>query len=115
MVRVFAFVIGIAAGVALLLFVVSALSLSAQAPIRTPRAITLDVTPGAPTFAHPTEPGDMPSLGDDASDPDDGAQVDLQGDEVTPAVATYKFDAQGNIYETHAPHTEVPKLPSPSL
>ncbi len=115
MVRVIAFVFGIAAGVALLLFVISALSLSAQPPIRTSRAITLDVQPGAPTFAHPTDPSDMPSLGDDAADPDDGAQVDLQGDEVTPAVATYKFDAQGNIYETHAPHTEVPKLSSPSM
>ncbi len=115
MVRVIAFVLGIAAGVALLLFVISTLSLSAQPPIRTSRAITLDVTPGAPTFAHPTDPNEIPSLGDDPSDPDDGAQLDLEGDEVTPAVATYKFDAQGNIYETHAPHTEVPTLGSPSL
>ncbi len=115
MVRVIAFVLGIAAGVALLLFVVSALSLSAQPPVRASRAITLEVQPGAPTLAHPTDPNDLPSLGDDPSDPDDGAQIDLEGDEVTPAVATYKFDAQGNIYETHAPHTEVPKLGSPSL
>ncbi len=117
MVRVIAFVVGVAAGVALLLFVVAGLSLSAPTPVRAAQAMTLDVQQGSGrTFAHPTDPHDLPSLtGDDPDGPDDGAQIDLQGDEVTPAVATYKVDAQGNIYETHAPHTEVPKLGSPTL
>lgn len=77
--------------------------------------MTLDVQQDTgTTFAHPTDPhGDLAGLGDD--DADDGTQVDLQGDEVTPAVATYKFDAHGNIYETHAPHTEIPHLGSPRL
>ena len=77
--------------------------------------MTLEVRHGTPTFAHPTDPHDLPSLSEDAADPDDGAQLDLEGDEVTPAVATYKFDALGNIYETHAPHIEVPKLGSPIM
>jgi hypothetical protein len=114
-VRVIAFVLGVAAGVAVLLFVIAGLSLSAPAPMRASRAMTLEVRQGTGmTFAHPSDPHDVPSLSDDG-DPDDGSQVDLEGDEVTPAIATYKFDAQGNIYETHAPHTEVPKLGSPSL
>jgi hypothetical protein len=123
-VRVIAFVTGVAAGVGLLLFVVAGLSLtSAPVPVRA-HPITLDVHQGTgSTFAHPTDPQDgLPSFGQDGlhslgidDDPDDGAQMDLQGDEVTPAIATYKFDAQGNIYETHAPHTEVPHLGSPTL
>ncbi len=116
MVRVIAFVIGVAAGIALLLFVVAEVSLtSTPTPMRA-RSITLDVHEGSGSVvAHPTTPGEgLPVLGLD-DDPDDGAQLDLQGDEVTPAVATYKFDAQGNIYETHAPHTEVPHLGSPTF
>ena len=113
MVRVIAFVVGVAAGVALLLFVVAGLSLSAPAPIRASHAMTLEVQQGTgKTFAHPTDTHDMPSL-DENGDPDDGARINLEGDEVTPAIATYKFDAQGNIYETHAPRTEVPKLGAP--
>jgi hypothetical protein len=115
-VRVIAFAAGIAAGVALLLFVVAGLSLtSAPVPVRA-HPMTLDVhqdTGG--TFEHPTDPDNaLPLFGRD-DNLDDGAQVDLQGDEVTPAVATYKFDAEGNIYETHAPRTEVPHLGSPTL
>ena len=116
MVRVIAFVAGVAAGIALLLFVVAGLSHTlAPTPVRG-QPLTLDVHQGTGNvFARPTSPGEgLPSVGVD-DDPDEGAQLDLQGDEVTPAVATYKFDAQGNIYETHAPHTEVPHLGTPTL
>ncbi len=117
MVRRIAFVSGVAAGVALLLFVLAGLaSSSLSAPIRSAQSLTLDVHEGDGTIVgHPTDSRGN-SLGPgDAMDPDDGTQMDLEGDEVTPAVATYKFDAQGNIYETHAPHTEVPHLGSPVL
>ncbi len=114
MVRVIAFVSGVAAGVALLLFVVFTLSTSTQTPMRV-HPLTIDVHQGTgDIFAHPTTPDEGLSTLDLDPDPDDGTQTDLQGDEVTPAVATYKFDAQGNIYETHAPHTEVPHLGSPT-
>ncbi len=118
MVRVIAFVAGVAAGITLLLFVVAGVSLtSAPTPMRV-HPLTLDVHQGTGNvFAHPTSPDDqnLPPASIDDDNADDGAQLDLQGDEVTPAVATYKFDAQGNIYETHAPHTEVPHLGSPTL
>ena len=37
---------------------------------------------------------------------------DLLGNPVSPAVATYKFDATGSLYETHSPQTELPRLGS---
>ena len=46
--------------------------------------------------------------GDDLPDP-----VDLYGNEVTDAVAKYRFDAGGSLYELHSPQTEVPKLAPP--
>jgi hypothetical protein len=42
--------------------------------------------------------------------PDD---LDLYGNEVTDAVAKYRFDASGSLYELHSPQTEVPKLAPP--
>ena len=45
--------------------------------------------------------------------PDAEGPVDLNGNEVTEAVAKYKFDATGSLYETHSPQTELPRLGSP--
>jgi hypothetical protein len=39
--------------------------------------------------------------------------VDLYGNEITAAVAKYKLDATGSLYETHSPQTELPRLGSP--
>lgn len=39
--------------------------------------------------------------------------VDLYGNDVTDAVATYKLDADGSLYELHSPQTELPRLASP--
>jgi hypothetical protein len=44
---------------------------------------------------------------------DDDAEIDAYGNEVTEAVATYKLDSSGAIYEEHSPQTEVPRLGSP--
>jgi hypothetical protein len=41
------------------------------------------------------------------------AIVDVYGNEVTEAVATYKLDPSGDVYEEHSPQTEVPRLGSP--
>ncbi len=115
MFRVIAFVAGVAAGVALLLFVIASMSVPTPA-----FAKAADGPPSPPqqesgrVFAHPDDLQGMTSLGDE-DDPNDGSQMDLEGNEVTPALAKYRFDAQGNIYETHAPHTEVPHLGSPTL
>ena len=39
--------------------------------------------------------------------------VDFYGNEVTAAVATYKLDGTGALYELHSPQTELPQLPPP--
>lgn len=49
----------------------------------------------------------------DQQTPDADGPVDLYGNEVTEAVAKYKFDATGSLYETHSPQTELPRLGSP--
>ncbi len=53
-----------------------------------------------------TADGDVP--GDDMPH-----NLDLYGNEVTDAVAKYRFDASGLLYELHSPQTEVPKLAPP--
>jgi len=39
--------------------------------------------------------------------------VDLYGNEVIDAVATYSLDPAGSLYELHSPQTELPRLASP--
>jgi hypothetical protein len=45
----------------------------------------------------------------------DGAQgiVDLYGNEVSDAIATYSLDKTGSLYELHSPQTELPRLGNP--
>ena len=50
------------------------------------------------------------SVTDDA---DEEGSRDLHGNPVSSAVATYKFDATGSLYETHSPQTELPRLAPP--
>jgi hypothetical protein len=45
-------------------------------------------------------------------DESDGT-VDLLGNEVIDAVAKYRLDATGALYELHSPQTELPRLGSP--
>jgi hypothetical protein len=47
-----------------------------------------------------------------AHDSTDGS-VDLHGNEVIDAVATYSLDPTGTLYELHSPQTELPRLGSP--
>jgi hypothetical protein len=59
-----------------------------------------------------------PESDDDAPDmnrPEENGKgaSDLYGNQVTDAVATYKLDATGTLYELHSPQTELPRLPSP--
>jgi hypothetical protein len=61
---------------------------------------------------------DRPIASDDRGahreEADDAAgAVDLYGNEVTDAVAKYKADRAGALYELHSPQTEVPRLASP--
>ncbi len=50
----------------------------------------------------------------DGEPPDDAqGTIDLFGNDVSDAVARYRFDATGSLYEVHSPHTEIPKLGAP--
>ncbi len=46
-----------------------------------------------------------------SDDPDD--LPDFYGNDVAPAVAKYRLDATGSLYELHSPQTELPRLGSP--
>jgi hypothetical protein len=48
-----------------------------------------------------------------ARDEDVDDPVDLYGNEVTAAVAKYKLDGRGALYELHSPQTELPQLAPP--
>ena len=45
---------------------------------------------------------------------DEQERGDLYGNEVSDAVAKYKSDSTGSLYEEHSPHTEVPRPKSPT-
>lgn len=57
-----------------------------------------------------TAPDAAAPMFDDQSSED---PVDLFGNPVSDAVATYKVDATGTLYESHSPRTEVPRLAPP--
>jgi hypothetical protein len=40
-------------------------------------------------------------------------EMDLYGNDVTAAVASYRLDAAGTLYEAHSPQTQLPKLGPP--
>jgi len=44
---------------------------------------------------------------------DEESTTDLYGNDVTAAVARYKLDAAGSLYEAHSPQTQLAKLGSP--
>jgi hypothetical protein len=49
-----------------------------------------------------------------AEEMDAAGAADLYGNEVTDAVATFKLDDKGSLYEVHSPQTELPVLGSPT-
>jgi hypothetical protein len=77
------------------------------------------VTPSQPAAARPlptAAPSDLDAPREPAPDVDrqdsDGT-VDLYGNEVSDAVAKYRLDTAGSLYELHSPRTELPRLRSP--
>jgi hypothetical protein len=84
--------------------------------LRTPRARdareSAAVRIDAPRVAGPE---DRAPAADSSSvfDTDADAPVDLYGNPVTDAVADYRLDSAGSLYESHSPQTEIPKLASP--
>jgi hypothetical protein len=51
--------------------------------------------------------------GPNAPGTDEESTTDLYGNDVTAAVARYKLDATGSLYEAHSPQTQMAKLGSP--
>ena len=70
-------------------------------------AIASDVQPAA-AIGLPTDP--LADLGRDLTEDE---VMDVYGNGITAAVATYKYDATGTLYELHSPQTELPRLASP--
>lgn len=57
-----------------------------------------------------------PTADEDPGEGTDGmSKTDFEGDEVSPALATYGIDREGNLFEVHSPHTEVPRLAGPTI
>jgi hypothetical protein len=46
-------------------------------------------------------------------EPDAEVERDLYGNDVSTAVATYKSDRSGSVYEEHSPNTQVARLKPP--
>jgi len=61
--------------------------------------------PSSAERSHAVDPG--PS-----TDGDEGV-TDLYGNDVTSAVARYRFDVDGSLYEAHSPQTQLARLGSP--
>ena len=54
-----------------------------------------------------------PAAIEQLAEPLEEAPLDLRGNEVRPAIARYKVDPTGVLYEEHSPETELPKLAPP--
>jgi predicted ATPase len=68
------------------------------------------------TFVAPTRAGFasmIPASDEEIVDPSAEVPTDLYGNEVREAVARYKVDPTGVLYEEHSPETEVPRLAPP--
>jgi len=100
-------IVSAAFGVAVLILALSALF--------TPHHVTPTHSIAAST---PVPLSREPIARSDDAPPDDisedvDALIDLYGNDVSSAVATYSFDALGSLYEEHSPQTELPRLGSP--
>jgi len=86
-------------------FIVIALLLVA-AVLVTPQLV--GATYSGPDAASAIQPAARDLIEDDVREVED-----VYGNDVTAAVATYRFDATGTLYELHSPQTTLPHLASP--
>ena len=87
----------------------------ASALLTSPSTGTAEPQPAAIDDRLPDTPPEAAVNGDVPEPKDEGDEgvVDMQGNQVTDAVAKYKFDATGSLYELHSPQTEIPRLKPP--
>ena len=69
--------------------------------------------PRPPRLAAPNDLDAPRELAPDIDRQDSDGTVDLYGNEVSDAVAKYRIDTTGSLYELHSPRTELPRLGSP--
>ena len=77
---------------------------------------TYHALPSAPQSLTPRHPVVSPQnrAGVTAMQADEAdVMIDLYGNDLSHAVATYSIDALGSPYEVHSPQTELPRLGSP--
>ena len=95
------------------------MALLVPAALFTPQHVTPSHTASAAVVAAPSPSGPIATPGVVAGEAETDsneteAVIDLYGNErLSPAVATYSFDALGDLYEVHSPQTELPRLGSP--
>ena len=110
-------IVVIAVAVAWLGVVVS----EAPGPDLAPMSPLVDQAPTSLTAPEPLEGStDRPgvsagrTIGDEeSSETEENSATDLLGNDVMRAVAKYKVDETGSLYELHSPHTEIPRLGIP--
>ncbi len=114
MTRLLALVVGIAAIVRLGLIGLPGVHAITDMPVVVPPAAHMIVgqQPLPPDHPKLLPPPPDSRLDDDQGE-DGAGDMDIEGDEVTTALAKYGIDSEGNLYEVHAPHTEVPRLGTP--
>jgi hypothetical protein len=100
---------------------VVALPILAGGAFLTPRLLTTSL-PSSPAQVAASPPAPLQldvchaGTADDSQDEEEEAAdgfVDLYGNEVTEAIATYTFDQSGSLYELHSPQTALPRLGIP--
>ena len=101
----------VAGGIAVLLVAVCAL-LTSQ--LVTPSLCDMCEVPDAvPVPAAAADLATSRASTDVMSETEEDSAVDMYGNEISSAVAQYKLDATGSLYELHSPNTALPRLVSP--
>ena len=106
------------ARVALKLVFVAMMAIALTSPLLAPQPIapfdsgTSTFTTVIPLSTERPLPYAQPD-GPNAPGTDEESTTDLFGNDVTAAVARYKLDATGSLYEAHSPQTQLAKLGSP--
>ena len=102
--------------VALKLLFIAIVAIAMTSPLLAPSVLTYSGTSTSthviPSSTERPLPYAQPD-GPNAPSADDESTTDLYGNDVTAAVARYKLDATGSLYEAHSPQTQLAKLGSP--
>lgn len=108
---------GVAATLSVTLFLAGAWSLGAWhgSTVATSRQVPATLELIEPSTASSIQSGwsslPMPLI----EEPQPEGRRDRYGNEITDAIATYKRDRTGSVYEEHSPQTEVPQLAPPTI